>query len=71
MEVKHDILFHVITTQQGTFLQGLSYLSSNQFKPTPLGLLRYLHKLRAKGQDMDKVERNKGGAGDGEGGIEI
>lgn len=65
------LLLHIITTQQGTFLQGLAYPSSNLLKPTPLGILRYLHKLRAKSQDMDKWERNKGGAGDGEGAREI
>lgn len=60
-------LLHIITTQQGTFLQGLSYSSSNQFKATPLGLLRYLHKLRAKSQDMDKGKEIRAERGIGKG----
>lgn len=54
MEVRHEIFTTHYYNIAGTFLQGLSCPSSNEFKPTPLGLLRYLHKLRAKSQDMDK-----------------
>lgn len=53
-EVKHKILLHIITTQQGICLQGLSYPSSNQSKSIPLGLSRYLHVLRTKKWDMEK-----------------
>lgn len=63
-------LLHIITTQQGTFSQGLSYPSSNQFKSNPLGLLRYLHIVRTKNWDIDK-DRNNGGAEDGEKETEI
>lgn len=63
-------LLHIITTQQGTFSQGLSYPSSNQFKSNPLGLLRYLHIVRTKNWDINK-DRNKGGAEDGEKETEI
>lgn len=63
-------LLHIITTQQGTFSQGLSYPSSNQFKSNPLGLLRYLHIVRTKNWEIDK-DRNKGGAEDREKETEI
>lgn len=43
-EVNHEILLHIITTQQGTFLQGLSYLSSISLSQ-PLSVFRDIYIL--------------------------